>query len=120
MSKLEQFSWFHDKQKLWCSTYCAVYHVYVLFQQGNFLPYLDLFQKESVKVEACKAIIEAFLKGQKSVTPDPLIVNTLLAICKQMHDSLKWVCSLLSMDQLKARKSFFKKCYATFEGLCPS
>ncbi|CAG0891602.1 unnamed protein product [Darwinula stevensoni] len=73
----------------------------LLFSVENFLPYLDLFQKESVRVEACKAIIEAFLKGQKSVTPDPLIVNTLLAICKNMHDSL----NALSMEDERRHMS---------------
>ena len=30
--------------------------------QDNFLPFLDMFQKESVKVDACKLIMEAFVK----------------------------------------------------------
>ena len=31
-----------------------------LFSLSKFLPFLDLFQKESVKVEACKAVLAAF------------------------------------------------------------
>ena len=30
--------------------------------QEKFLPFLDMFQRESVKVEACKSIMEAFIK----------------------------------------------------------
>lgn len=60
----------------------------VLFSIDHFLPFLDLLQKESVKVDVCKNIMDAFLKYQKEVTHDPVIVNALMYICKTMHNSV--------------------------------
>ena len=36
---------------------CAV----CFFFQDKFLPYVDLFQKESVKVEVCSGIVRSFV-----------------------------------------------------------
>ncbi|KAJ7305823.1 hypothetical protein JRQ81_010189, partial [Phrynocephalus forsythii] len=60
----------------------------VLFSLEKFLPFLDMFQKESVKVEVCKCIMEAFIKHQQEPTKDPVILNALLHVCKTMHDSV--------------------------------
>uniref|UniRef100_A0A287DEJ2 VPS35 endosomal protein-sorting factor-like n=1 Tax=Ictidomys tridecemlineatus TaxID=43179 RepID=A0A287DEJ2_ICTTR len=60
----------------------------VLFSVEKFLPFLDMFQKESVRVEVCKSIMEAFIKHQQEPTKDPVILNALLHICKTMHDSV--------------------------------
>uniref|UniRef100_A0A286XNX2 VPS35 endosomal protein-sorting factor-like n=1 Tax=Cavia porcellus TaxID=10141 RepID=A0A286XNX2_CAVPO len=60
----------------------------VLFSVEKFLPFLDMFQKESVRVEVCKYIMEAFIKHQQEPTKDPVILNALLHICKTMHDSV--------------------------------
>uniref|UniRef100_A0A8I6AHK5 VPS35 endosomal protein-sorting factor-like n=5 Tax=Rattus norvegicus TaxID=10116 RepID=A0A8I6AHK5_RAT len=60
----------------------------VLFSVEKFLPFLDMFQKESVRVEVCKCIMEAFIKHQQEPTKDPVILNALLHICKTMHDSV--------------------------------
>uniref|UniRef100_A0A6I8QAG6 VPS35 endosomal protein-sorting factor-like n=1 Tax=Xenopus tropicalis TaxID=8364 RepID=A0A6I8QAG6_XENTR len=35
----------------------------VLFSVEKFLPFLDMFQKESVRVEVCKCIMEAFIRA---------------------------------------------------------
>uniref|UniRef100_A0A8C3G0S0 VPS35 endosomal protein-sorting factor-like n=1 Tax=Chrysemys picta bellii TaxID=8478 RepID=A0A8C3G0S0_CHRPI len=35
----------------------------VLFSAEKFLPFLDMFQKESVRVEVCKCIMEAFINA---------------------------------------------------------
>ena len=32
------------------------------FSQDKFLPFVDMFQKESIKVDVCKLIMEAFVK----------------------------------------------------------
>uniref|UniRef100_A0A669QL08 VPS35 endosomal protein-sorting factor-like n=1 Tax=Phasianus colchicus TaxID=9054 RepID=A0A669QL08_PHACC len=61
--------------------------VYLYFQE-KFLPFLDMFQKESVRVEVCKCIMESFIKHQQESTKDPVILNALLHICKTMHDSV--------------------------------
>ncbi|MEJ1273914.1 VPS35 endosomal protein sorting factor like [Cricetulus griseus] len=60
----------------------------VLFSVEKFLPFLDMFQKESVRVEVCKCIMEAFIKHQQEPTKDPVILNALMHICKTMHDSV--------------------------------
>ncbi|GAB1292599.1 VPS35 endosomal protein-sorting factor-like [Apodemus speciosus] len=60
----------------------------VLFSVEKFLPFLDMFQKESVRVEVCKCIMDAFIKHQQEPTKDPVILNALLHICKTMHDSV--------------------------------
>ncbi|XP_061404857.1 LOW QUALITY PROTEIN: VPS35 endosomal protein-sorting factor-like [Lethenteron reissneri] len=65
-----------------------------LFAMDKFLPFLDMFQKELVKVEVCKTVTEAFIKQQREETRDPVIVNALMSVCKTMHDSV----NALSLD----------------------
>uniref|UniRef100_A0A1A7WFA7 VPS35 endosomal protein-sorting factor-like n=1 Tax=Iconisemion striatum TaxID=60296 RepID=A0A1A7WFA7_9TELE len=60
----------------------------LLFSMERFLPFLDMFQKDSVRVEVCKSIMEVFIKHQVEVTRDPVILNAMLHICKTMHDSV--------------------------------
>uniref|UniRef100_A0A2K6MUF0 VPS35 endosomal protein-sorting factor-like n=1 Tax=Rhinopithecus bieti TaxID=61621 RepID=A0A2K6MUF0_RHIBE len=67
----------------------AYFHDFsVLFSVEKFLPFLDMFQKESVRVEVCKCIMDAFIKHQQEPTKDPVILNALLHVCKTMHDSV--------------------------------
>lgn len=53
--------------------YCILLHhifftiAYILdlascFLQDRFLPFVDMFQKETIKVDVCKLIMEAFAK----------------------------------------------------------
>ncbi|KAK6476164.1 VPS35 endosomal protein sorting factor-like [Huso huso] len=60
----------------------------VLFSVDRFLPFLDMFQKDSVRVEVCRAIMEVFIRYQQEPTRDPVILNALLHVCKTMHDSV--------------------------------
>uniref|UniRef100_A0A3Q3KWI5 VPS35 endosomal protein-sorting factor-like n=1 Tax=Labrus bergylta TaxID=56723 RepID=A0A3Q3KWI5_9LABR len=60
----------------------------VLFSMERFLPFLDMFQKDSVRVEVCRSIMEVFIKHQMEPTRDPVILNAMLHICKTMHDSV--------------------------------
>ena len=60
-----------------------------LFAMDRFLPFVDLLQKESLKVEACRSIANAFLRWQTEPTNDPVILNAMLYVCKVMHNSLK-------------------------------
>lgn len=60
----------------------------VLFSMDKFLPFLDMVQKESVRVEVCRSIMEVFIRQQQEVTRDPVILNALMHICKTMHDSV--------------------------------
>ncbi|XP_047464640.1 VPS35 endosomal protein-sorting factor-like isoform X2 [Mugil cephalus] len=67
----------------------AYFHDFsVVFSMERFLPFLDMFQKDSVRVEVCKSIMEVFIKHQVEVTRDPVILNAMLHICKTMHDSV--------------------------------
>uniref|UniRef100_A0A8B9DQT3 VPS35 endosomal protein-sorting factor-like n=1 Tax=Anser cygnoides TaxID=8845 RepID=A0A8B9DQT3_ANSCY len=65
-----------------------IYDFSLLFSVEKFLPFLDMFQKENVRVEVCKCIMESFIKHQQESTKDPVILNALLHICKTMHDSV--------------------------------
>ncbi|XP_041702261.1 VPS35 endosomal protein-sorting factor-like isoform X1 [Coregonus clupeaformis] len=60
----------------------------VLFSMERFLPFVDMFQKDSVRVEVCRSIMDVFIKHQQEHTRDPVILNALLHICKTMHDSV--------------------------------
>uniref|UniRef100_G3NMI0 VPS35 endosomal protein-sorting factor-like n=1 Tax=Gasterosteus aculeatus aculeatus TaxID=481459 RepID=G3NMI0_GASAC len=67
----------------------AYFHDFsVLFSMERFLPFLDMFQKDSVRVEVCRSIMEIFIRHQKEPTRDPVILNAMLHICKTMHDSV--------------------------------
>ncbi|XP_066588771.1 VPS35 endosomal protein-sorting factor-like [Prorops nasuta] len=58
-----------------------------LLAMDNFLPLINLFQKESVKVEVCKTVIEGVSAQNGSIT-DPIIINALMFIARIMHDSV--------------------------------
>ena len=60
-----------------------------LFAMDRFLPFVDLLQKDSLKVEACTSIANAFVQWQKEPTNDPVILNAMLYVCKVMHNCLK-------------------------------
>ncbi|XP_003704480.1 VPS35 endosomal protein-sorting factor-like isoform X2 [Megachile rotundata] len=58
-----------------------------LLAMDNFLPLIDLFHKESVKVDVCKTVIEG-LSIQTGPITDPIIINALMFIARIMHDSV--------------------------------
>ncbi|XP_043258632.1 VPS35 endosomal protein-sorting factor-like isoform X2 [Colletes gigas] len=58
-----------------------------LFAMDNFLPLIDLFHKETIKVEVCKTIIER-LSAQGGSIADPIIINALMFVARIMHDSV--------------------------------
>nr|XP_031837161.1 VPS35 endosomal protein sorting factor-like isoform X1 [Nomia melanderi] len=58
-----------------------------LFAIDNFLPFIDLFHKEAIKVEVCKTIIEG-LSAQSSSITDPIVINALMFVARIMHDSV--------------------------------
>uniref|UniRef100_A0A8C7HBZ3 VPS35 endosomal protein-sorting factor-like n=1 Tax=Oncorhynchus kisutch TaxID=8019 RepID=A0A8C7HBZ3_ONCKI len=60
----------------------------VLFSMERFLPFMDMFQKDSVRVGVCLSIMDVFIKHQQEPTRDPVILNALLHVCKTMHDSV--------------------------------
>ncbi|XP_034414392.1 VPS35 endosomal protein sorting factor-like isoform X1 [Cyclopterus lumpus] len=60
----------------------------LLFSMERFLPFLDMFQKDSVRVEVCRSIMDIFIRHQEEPSRDPVILNAMLHICKTMHDSV--------------------------------
>uniref|UniRef100_A0A3B4TWB0 VPS35 endosomal protein-sorting factor-like n=1 Tax=Seriola dumerili TaxID=41447 RepID=A0A3B4TWB0_SERDU len=89
----------------------------VLFSMERFLPFLDMFQKDSVRVEVCRSIMEVFIKHQVELTRDPVILNAMLHICKTMHDSVKYGVSF--GRDFEQQLSFCVEARATFCNLEP-
>ncbi|XP_028669604.2 VPS35 endosomal protein-sorting factor-like [Erpetoichthys calabaricus] len=69
----------------------------VLFSMERFLPFLDMFQRDSIRVNVCQAIMEVFIRHQQEPTRDPVILNALMHVCKTMHDSV----NALTLDDEK-------------------
>ncbi|KAG1676021.1 UPF0505 protein C16orf62 [Nymphon striatum] len=108
----------------------------ILFSMDRFLPFIDLFQKESIKVDVCKMITDAYSRHQQETTNDAVITNAVMFICKVMHDSV----SALTVDDekrqisnliiafirsvsfgrdLEQQLSFYVECRACFTNLEP-
>lgn len=56
---------------------------------------MDLFQKESVRVEVCKNIMNIF-KSKVAIRPDDdldgtdsVVINALMFVCKALNDSIR-------------------------------
>lgn len=59
-----------------------------LLKLEAFLPVIDLFQKESVKVEVCRKIMEKVSDTMTSLS-DMVIINAIMHISKTLNDSVK-------------------------------
>lgn len=64
------------------------------FLQENFLPVLDAIQKESIRVEICKNILNAYKTKTLSVNEtfecsDAVIINALKYVCKILSDGIR-------------------------------
>ncbi|CAB1338037.1 unnamed protein product [Coregonus sp. 'balchen'] len=92
----------------------------VLFSMERFLPFMDMFQKDSVRVEVCRSIMDVFIKHQQEPTRDPVILNALLHVCKTMHDSVN---ALTLEDEKRSLalliNGFIRMARATFCNLEP-
>jgi len=62
-----------------------------VLSMSKFMPFIDLFQKEDIKLEVFKSILEAFAANQKTVTGDPVVVNGIMYIGKVVHDSVNFM-----------------------------
>ncbi|EDV92899.1 VPS35 endosomal protein sorting factor-like [Drosophila grimshawi] len=60
----------------------------LLLIQPNFLPYLDLFHKESVRVEVCKSILNYYRQNSEERTCDAVVTNALMFLGKILNDSV--------------------------------
>ncbi|XP_046805800.1 VPS35 endosomal protein sorting factor-like isoform X1 [Lucilia cuprina] len=63
-------------------------NIELLLVQENFLPFLDLFQKESSKVEAGKYILDIYKRNGKEFTYDAVVINALMYVGKILNDSV--------------------------------
>ncbi|KAJ6635685.1 VPS35 endosomal protein sorting factor-like [Pseudolycoriella hygida] len=59
-----------------------------LLISDHFLPIIDLFQKESVKLEVCKSIMSACRDKSENILNDPVVINALMYICKVLNDTV--------------------------------
>lgn len=56
---------------------------------------MDLFQKESIRVEVCKNIMNTY-KSKVTIRPDDdsdgtdsVVINALMFVCKALNDSIR-------------------------------
>lgn len=66
-----------------------IFHSTVVSFQDHFLPIIDLFQKESVKLDICKNIMTACKNKSENCLNDPVVINALMYICKVLNDTVK-------------------------------
>lgn len=64
-------------------------HFEGLLTTDNFLPLIDLFQKESIKLDICKNIMIACKNKTEGNFNDPVVTNALMYICRILNDSVK-------------------------------
>uniref|UniRef100_A0A671TX19 VPS35 endosomal protein-sorting factor-like n=1 Tax=Sparus aurata TaxID=8175 RepID=A0A671TX19_SPAAU len=96
----------------------------VLFAMERFLPFLDMFQKDSVRVEVCRSIMEVFIKHQVEHTRDPVILNAMLHILISFILSDPWrnyfILNYVSFGRdFEQQLSFCVEARATFCNLEP-
>ncbi|XP_055850032.1 VPS35 endosomal protein sorting factor-like [Episyrphus balteatus] len=60
----------------------------LLLTLDNFLPVLDLFKKESTKIDVCKQIMTTYKNNVETTTSDAVVSNALMYICKVLNDSV--------------------------------
>ncbi|XP_059139678.1 VPS35 endosomal protein-sorting factor-like [Physella acuta] len=75
-------------QSIVCKILAHQHDFSLLFSLEKFLPFVDMFQRESIKVEVCKCILESFNKHQTTPINDPVVINAMMFLGKVMHDSI--------------------------------
>lgn len=63
---------------------------HVIIQQDKFLTFIDMFHKETVKIEVCKSIMEAYCRQKQESIRDPVVINGVMFLCRVLHDSVKY------------------------------
>ncbi|CAF0825690.1 unnamed protein product [Rotaria sp. Silwood1] len=70
-----------------------------LFAMDKILPFLDLFQREHVRVDLFKSILYAFInKNPQEKTNDPVLIAAMMHCAKNVHDTLG---ALTNDDELR-------------------
>ncbi|CAG5133662.1 unnamed protein product [Candidula unifasciata] len=108
----------------------------LLFSLEKFLPFVDMFQREAIKVDVCKCILESFNKHQLQPMNDPVVINAMMYLGKIMHDAVNaltledekrvisnLLCGFLRLVQFgrdfEQQLSFYVECRAYFSNLDP-
>lgn len=55
-----------------------------------------MFHKESVKIEVCKSIMEAYCRQKQESIRDPVVINGVMFLCRVLHDSVKYFITLIN------------------------
>ncbi|CAF0894482.1 unnamed protein product [Rotaria sordida] len=70
-----------------------------LFAMDKILPFLDLFQREHVRVDLFKSILHVFInKNPQEKTNDPVLITAMIHCAKSVHDTLG---ALTNDDELR-------------------
>ncbi|CAM4969975.1 unnamed protein product [Rotaria socialis] len=70
-----------------------------LFSMDKMLPFLDLFQRENIRVDLFKSILHAFInKDPQEKTNDPVLISAMMHCAKSVHDTLG---ALTNDDELR-------------------
>jgi hypothetical protein len=48
-----------------------------------------MFQKDNVRVEVCKSIMEVYCKHQQEGIHDPVTISGVMFVCRVLHDSVR-------------------------------
>ncbi|RNA42489.1 hypothetical protein BpHYR1_036590 [Brachionus plicatilis] len=115
-------------------TYVTDYNI--LFSMDKFMQFLNLFQKDSIKMEVYKSILNGFLKSTEDFNDDIVVMNSIMQICKSMHDYVNaltlddekreisnMICSfinrieMIEKDKIEQYLSFYSDCRASFSNL---
>ncbi|CAF5110522.1 unnamed protein product, partial [Rotaria magnacalcarata] len=60
-----------------------------LFSMDKMLPFLDLFQRENIRVDLFKSILHAFInQDPQKKTNDPVLISAMMHCAKIVHDTL--------------------------------
>ena len=82
-----------------------------MFGMERFPGFLDLLKKDSVKVEACGKLLEAFGRFQLRISSDQALSHHVLGLAKTLHDSLN---ATSLEDEKRSAMSLINKCLGRF------
>ncbi|XP_052903515.1 VPS35 endosomal protein sorting factor-like isoform X2 [Anopheles moucheti] len=82
---------YHELQVIADKIVSNAQDVHGILALDNFLPLLDLFQKETIKLEVCKNVLTSYRNATNSdnaIINDPIVTNALMYISRVLNDSV--------------------------------
>uniref|UniRef100_A0A182NQY8 Uncharacterized protein n=1 Tax=Anopheles dirus TaxID=7168 RepID=A0A182NQY8_9DIPT len=82
---------YHELQVIVDKIVSNAQDIHGILALDNFLPILDLFQKESIKLEVCKNILTSYRNAtacDNAIINDPVVTNALMYISRVLNDSV--------------------------------